>query len=683
MISTRTSKYFTALLVTAWLGGCETGSEGSSATQSTPAATATTAGTLVLATAATDPAAGATSVTITVNRANGSSGAVAVSYSTANGSAVSGSNYTAASGTLQWAAGDATAKTIQITLSNASSFSGAKTFTLALASPTGGAALGSPAKATVSINGTQAAPQAVDSGVPMGQTAAARLLMQGTFGATLTTLQATSTQSYDAWFAAQASAAPGLYASKYTAAMGDWSPIWWDNVILGNDQLRQRMAFALSEILVISQAAGAIWGHNVGLVNYYDILVNNALGNYRTLLEQVTLAPAMGEFLSNDRNNKPNLATGVHADQNFAREVMQLFTVGLVKLNVDGTPMLGTDGNPIPTYVQADVENMANALTGWSFKSIDTSENGWLYAFNETEPMAAYPLHHDTDAKTIIGGVVIPAGGTAASDLKIALDTLFNHPNAGPFLSRQLIQRLVTSNPSPAYVGRVAAVFNNDGTGVRGNLLALAKAILTDPEAVTPGDNTYGKVREPMLRVTNLWRAFSGLNSQGHATEFGIIDRAMDKFGEYPLYSPTVFNFFRPDFQPSGALTSANMVAPEIQITNEASLVTTANALQWVAYQYVDAAGNSHAGPNYNLPVTPEMVALHTAAWEPLAANAGNLVDQMGLVLMAGQMPAAMRSTLVGYVTGAASTTPTPTPGSTVAEVAELIINSPQYAVQR
>ncbi len=673
MVSTRTLKYFVALLVATWLAGCVSDSEGSAST--------TPSGTLVLASAASEPAPGAAAVAVAVKRVGGSSGAVTVSYATANGSAVAGSNYTATSGKLKWAAGDLTAKTIQIALDNASGFSGAKTFTVSLSAPGGGATLGPTAKATVTIKGTQAldsAAVATNTGVAMGQVAAARLLAQATFGATLSTLKSTSAQSYDAWFAGQAGAAPSTYASKYNPSMGgDWSTIWWNNAILGQDQLRQRMAFALSEILVVSRVSGN------AEMRYYDILANNALGNFRTLLQQVTLSPAMGIFLSNVRNNKPNLATGVHADQNFAREVMQLFTVGLVKLNEDGTPMTGSDGNPISTYAQADVENLANALTGWSFKAPDTSDNNWLYVFNDSDPMSAYPQHHDTSTKTIIGGVVIPAGGTPESDLKVALDTLFNHPNVGPFIGRQLIQRLVTSNPSPAYVQRVASVFNNDGTGVRGNLLAVAKAILTDPEAVASGDNTYGKVREPVLRLTNLWRAFGASSAQGDAWQHGILDNGLVQFGEYPLYSPTVFNFFTPDYQPSGPLTAANMVAPEMQITNESTLVTSANVLQWAAYQYVDSACKSHVGPNYSLAVSDGTVLLHTADWEALSTNPGNLVDQMGMVLMAGQMPQPMRSTLVNYISGAAGTSPAASPGALVAEVAELIINSPQYAVQR
>lgn len=687
MALTHTIRIFAVLLATAWLSGCD-GSEGATTSSGNSSSTkSATGGILALAAASATPAAGSNYIVIPVDRAGASSGEVTVAYSTNNGSAVSGKEFQAASGKLTWQNGDSTAKTIVISLANASGFTGIKQFTVALSSPTGSAALGSPSTATISLSsGTGSGSEGpVNTAAIMGQTGAARLLEQGTMGATRSTLKAAAAQSYDAWFAAQVAATPSLNAPKFNGG-NDWSPSWWDNSIYGNDQLRQRMAFALSEILVISQNGGPIWTQNVALANYYDILVNNALGNYRTLLGQMALSPGMGQFLALLRSNKPDPSIGLHADQNFAREVMQLFTVGLYKLNADGSVLIGNDGNPVPTYSQADVEALSNALTGWGFKSVDgnIAENSWLYAKDEKNPLQPYAQHHDTEAKTIIDGVSIPAGGTAASDLKIALDTLFNHPNVGPFIGRQLIQRLVTSNPSAAYVQRVATVFDNDGSGVRGNLLAVAKAILTDPEAVNPGGATAGKVREPLLRLTNLWRAFKASNGEGHAVEWQIQSQGITNLGQYPLYSPTVFNFFKPDFQPSGAMTQANLVAPEVQITNEASLVTTANLLQWQSYQYIEGNGKGHMGPDIDLPhnVKAGSVMMHTAEWEPLAANPAALVDELNLVLMGGQMTPDMHATMVDYL-HSISGSPSAGPGAAVAEAAELIINSPQAAVQR
>jgi uncharacterized protein (DUF1800 family) len=516
----------------------------------------------------------------------------------------------------------------------------------------------------------------------MGQAAAARLLMQGTFGATTQTLSSTAAQSYSQWFAAQAAITPSLTLPSIINAPAtvnpDWSPTWFSNVIQGQDQLRQRMAFALSEILVVSGAAEPLFGYNQMLANYYDTLVNDALGNYYTLLRDVTLTPAMGRFLSMMQSDKPNPATGVHADQNYAREIMQLFTIGLVKLNIDGSVQTDSSGNPVPTYAQVDVVNLANALTGWaSAPTTHTGDTAWQYDLNYTAPMVAYEDHHDTDAKTIIGGVQLPAGQTAEQDLQTVLQTLFNHPNVGPFISKQLIQRLVTSNPSPAYVQRVAQVFNNDGTGTRGNLLALAQAILTDPEAVTAGTApSNGKLREPLLRLTNLWRAFNGSNSAGASIPDVGVNVSLDTwFGEYPLMAPSVFNFFQPSFQVAGNAAMAGMVAPEFQILNEATLVDTENGLHQEAYQYVDSTGTSYS----EAPLNTNNVLLHTAQWESLAANPAALVDEMNLILMGGEMSPGMRTALINYATAI----PASTAGTRVAETAELIISSPQYAVQR
>jgi hypothetical protein len=296
------------------------------------------------------------------------------------------------------------------------------------------------------------------------------------------------------------------------------------------------------------------------------------------------------------------------------------------------------------------------------------------------DPMVGYPTHHDSAAKSIVNGVTIAAGGTPEADLKIALDTLFNHPNVGPFIGKQLIQRLVTSNPSPAYVSRVATVFNNNGQGVRGDLSAVAKAILTDPEAVNISGQ--GKLREPLLRVLALWRAFDAADSTGKIGEFSVAQNSMLVYGEGPLQSPSVFNFFRPDYQRAGPLTDAGLVVPEFQITNENSLVMTNNQDLAQAYAFIDSHANKHygfQGSNELNNMSSTSVLLKTAQWEPFAATPAALVDEFNLVLMQGQMPATMKASLVNYITGV----PADTPWTRVAEAAELIINSPQYAVQR
>lgn len=295
---------------------------------------------------------------------------------------------------------------------------------------------------------------------------------------------------------------------------GNWLPYWWSAVIRGNDPLRERMALALSEILVVSDQSAAIQVSSQTVPAYHDLLARNAFGNFRSLLEQITLSPAMGLYLNMLRSDRPDPLLGTHADQNYAREIMQLFTVGLVRLNLDGSVQKDAAGNGLPTYSQTDVENLARVFTGWgSAPTTHTGAEAWTYDTNVLLPMVAYEAHHDSGSKTLLGGVTVPAGDTAAADLKIALDALFRHPNVGPFLGRQLIQCLVTSNPSPAYVQRVAAAFNDNGGGVRGDLQAVLKAILTDPEAVTPPAGSAGKLREPLLRLAHLWLAFDAADA--------------------------------------------------------------------------------------------------------------------------------------------------------------------------
>ncbi len=620
-------------------------------------------------------------VILTVNRTNGSSGNVAISYTTSNGTATAGTDFTMSSGQLTWKDGDTAAKNISIPVSNANPYTGTKNFAVTLFTPTGNATLASPIAASVNITGSQA----VVSSNPMGQAAAARLLMQSTFGGSLDTINTVANQSYDDWFAAQAAITPSYTLPPVQAAQPtniNWIIQWFNNVNTGQDQLRQRMAFALSQILVVSDNQAALAANNLALASYYDVLVKDALGNYRTLLQDVTLSPVMGVYLSLLKSDKANPATNVHADQNYAREVMQLFTVGLVRLNLDGSVVTDTNGIGVPTYNQTTVENTANALTGWASAPTagQSGDAAWQYSLDYLDPMAAYEDHHDMSAKTIFDSSPVPAGGTAEADLKIVLDTLFNDPNVGPFICQQLIQRLVTSNPSPAYVQRVSQIFNDNGNGVRGDLLAVAKAIVTDPEAISPGGSTYGKLREPILRLTELWRAFNAISQNGgNGLDDNVYYYGASSFAQFPLDAPSVFNFYRPDFRLPGALTSAGLVVPEFQITNENTLVLTNNLLRDVAYQYVDSSGTVHAGADSSGISNGDAVLLHTSSWEQYAANPASLVDQLNLVLMAGTMPTAMRTTLIAYATAI----PASSAGSRVAETAELIINSPQFAIQR
>jgi len=421
---------------------------------------------------------------------------------------------------------------------------------------------------------------------------------------------------------------------------------FWQQALAAPDQLRQRVKYALEEIMVVSSTNSAVQNMPRGEASYYDLLGNDAFGNFRTLLNDVSLNPMMGNFLSMLGNDKGNATTD--PDENYAREVMQLFTIGLYQLNGDGTQQLDASGNPIPTYSNTDVMGLAAVFTGFSWNIPGNTGTAWsnccLYVgqgFGEDIlPMQSFPSHHSTEEKDFLG-VTIPASGNPdpASDLKIALDTLFNHPNLPPFFSKQLIQHLVNSNPSPAYVNRVASVFQNDGTGVRGNMQAVITAILLDPEArdsVTDFANPqYGKVREPLLRYTEWARAFT---AQSRTGSYGIGSTAdpIWGLGQMTLQSPTVFNWFAPGYVPPGtSIEAENLVAPEMEITNVSTVVGYLNYLQ------NSIGGSATNGPdifsNYGTEIG-------------LAATPSQLVDRMNLLLMAGEMDSTLQSQIVSAV---------------------------------
>ncbi|MGH7981380.1 MAG: DUF1800 family protein, partial [Limisphaerales bacterium] len=306
----------------------------------------------------------------------------------------------------------------------------------------------------------------------------------------------------------------------------DWFNSWWQNSINAPDQLRQRVAFALSEIFVVSEN-GVLQNHADELASYYDMLVDNAFGNYRAILENVTLHPAMGNYLDMLGNNEGSIITGLHADENYGRESQQLFSIGLNRLWPDGSLVLNSQDNLVPTYDQNEIMGYSAAFTGWNYYQTNKANgrlpSNWYPAYNGTNPMVLVPSHHDLGAKLILDNVVLPPAygnqtvpsttndAYCSQNLEQALNGIFNNQNVGPFVCRQLIQRLVTSNPSRDYVYRVAQVFDDDGAGVRGNMQAVIKAILLDYEARSPdmiSQPTYGKQREPLLRVTELARAF-------------------------------------------------------------------------------------------------------------------------------------------------------------------------------
>lgn len=348
------------------------------------------------------------------------------------------------------------------------------------------------------------------------------------------------------------------------------------------DPLRQRMAFALSEIFVISDRLEDLGVEQRGMANYYDVLLKHAFGNYRDLLLEAALHPCMGMYLSHLGNKKADLAMRVYPDENFAREIMQLFTIGLWELNPDGTRKLDRTGAPIPTYSNDDITELARVFTGLAFGGTNT--NFGLHPRDFTKPMKMWDQYHDCGTKTLLTGLKLPArtassgnqGLAGMPDVEAAVLNLFNHPNVGPFIGRQLIQRFVTSNPSPEYVARVAATFANNGAGVRGDLKAVLRAILLDTEARNPANMaspTFGKLREPLLKFANFARAFNAASTSGHY----VLDQFTLDHLQDPFRAPSVFNFFQPAHSPPGPIADAGLVAPEFQIINASTAVAAPN----------------------------------------------------------------------------------------------------------
>jgi uncharacterized protein (DUF1800 family) len=373
----------------------------------------------------------------------------------------------------------------------------------------------------------------------------------------------------------------------------------------------------------------------------------------------------MGKYLSMIHNRKANALENTRPDENYAREVLQLFSIGLVQLQADGTPVLDGSGEPIPTYDQPVVEAFARVFTGWGFGDADTfGERSDSYL-----PMRNFVAFHDQGAKTILDGQVLPAGLTGEQDLALALDAIADHPNVGPFLGKQLIQRLVTSNPSPAFVARVAAAWAGDGAGERGDLFAVVKAILMDPEARTghrTNPETFGKVAEPILRMTALWRAFHAVPNGGTWT----IDEQEEDFGQEPLSAQSVFNFYSPFFAPPGELSGRRLFAPELQIATHATLTGLTNHLR-------DATLNDYRG---SPSLRQHSIVIDLRPVKPLASDPAALVQHLNVLLLGGQMSPAMRALVGDYV----ADVPLDDGGAKrVTEALYLITTSPEGALQR
>ena len=507
----------------------------------------------------------------------------------------------------------------------------------------------------------------------MTEAQAARFLVQASTGATRADLDRVRTIGFAGWLDEQFSMPrgqtrwdwlvhKGYDAATYRNGQNGFDAAAWRQLIAAPDTLRQRVTLALSEIVVVGlDGVNTAWRAFAGAA-WLDLLESHAFGNLRALLQDVSKSLQMGVYLTYRGNAKANAATGTMPDENYARELMQLFTIGLVELQDDGTPRL-VAGQPVETYGQDDITGLARVFTGWDQDLAGGNTDRPEY---HRRPMIQVAARHETGAKTFLG-VTVPAGTPAAASLTAALDRLFAHPNIGPFWSLQLIQRLVTSNPSPGYVQRVARVFGDDGQGVRGNLRAVVRAILLDDEARSDAalsSTTAGKLREPILRLTAWARAF-GATSPSDAWAIGITSNPGTALGQSPLRSPSVFNFFRPGYAPPGsALSARGLVAPEFQIANESSVVGYLNYMQTTI-----ANGRGDVRADYT-------------SWLPLADDPPALVARLDVLLAAGQLEPATR-TLVTTTVGAMATGSDAARRNRLHAAILLVMASPEFLVPR
>ncbi|MEO8304922.1 MAG: DUF1800 family protein [Betaproteobacteria bacterium] len=545
---------------------------------------------------------------------------------------------------------------------------------------------------------------------------AARFLRQASFGANRSQIDALVVQGYPAWLAQQFALAPVSHLATVQADTNlvdsPWAvtmPSIWKQYFEGTDQLRQRVGFALSQIFVVSLNNNTVGDAPCGPANYLDILNRNAFGNARTLLKDITLNPVMGEYLSMKESAKSDPVLQTQPDENYAREVLQLFSIGTVMLNLDGSVKLDIGGKPIPTYDEDTVKGFAKALSGWTYAGQDQTKSWrWLYpdiwdadpVIRTQKACAAWvaPMQpwtanyrsaddtrtitgpaHDTGTKQLLVYTgapfsTLPASQTAQVDLDNVIDNVFNHPNLGPFLSKQLIQRLVTSNPSPAYVARVATVFNNNGVGVRGDLQAVVKTILLDAEArdlAVAALPTYGKLTEPVVRFVQLHRAFDAHRADGYYDLWDF--SAPTALNQNPLRAPSVFNFYHPEFTPAGPLAETDLVGPEFEITNASSVAGFADFSKWAII-----GGFDHGSSDLGNRMLPDYSYYLSLTNSPL-----QLLDELDVVLCGAGMNPDFKVQVAESVAKVTGGTASALALERLNMALWLIINSPDYSVQK
>ena len=547
---------------------------------------------------------------------------------------------------------------------------------------------------------------------------AARLLDQASFGSTREEIARVASMGIDAYLNEQFGAPQTLHVDTVrnnplypTQPYAVMTPSIWKQYFEANDQLRQRVVSALSQILVISQQNNTLGDQACATASYLDMLGRNAFGNFRDILKQVTLSPAMGEYLDMKRSAKADAVLKSNPSENYARELMQLFSIGTVMLNIDGSVQF-SNGKAIDSYSEASVQEVARALTGWFYAGQDQTKTWrWIYpdvpypsdaataakactawstpmepwraayrSSDNTRDITGSP--HDTGAKTLLSypGAAshkqsLPANQTPEQDLDDVIENVFNHPNVGTFISELMIQRLTTSNPSGAYVARVAGIFNDNGTGVRGDMKAVVRAILLDAEARMSVSNqaaSFGKLREPILRFTQMHRAFGARTASGNYANIYDLSSS-DSLSQSPLRAPSVFNFYHPDFSPTGPVSRASLVGPEFEITNSA---TVAGFMEFSKYAIIGGFGqyesdkNKWLKPNYDYYVG-------------LAGTPAAMVDALNLLLLSGSMSPQFRTQLVDAATKLTDSNALTQSSERFRLVLWLILNSPEYSIQK
>ena len=527
--------------------------------------------------------------------------------------------------------------------------------------------------------------------IPATDAEAARFLSQATFGVTREEIQRLRQVGYEKWIDDQLNPAVTRptrlldYFLHHESVNGvdrfgfsnrERAQHWLWSAAKNPDQLRMRIGLALSEILVVAEIGSRGNTEVFRNTDYQDLLVASVDGSFRDLLEKVAIHPAMGSFLSHAGNRKADPSSNVTPDENFAREIMQLFSIGLVQLNLDGTPKLDANGQTIPTYDQEVITNMARVFTGWTYQGVrrfgDRDLKGHL-------PMVCYPEYHDDKPKVVFNGLVINEGNDCRKSLAKVIDALAAHPNTAPFISRQLIQRFVTSNPSPAYVRRVVDVWH----ATNGNIGKVVKAILLDNEARIPppaSDPVFGKAREPLIVATLLHRSFKAQYefpaSKRYNWDYWGAGEMEGHIGQESLRAPTVFNWFEPGYRLPGSNGAEGILAPEFQILNEATYLTALN-------MYNTLLGYANTGEGYVVQPRPGPTMNLAALVTPLAAgNYGAAVDEIGLLMMDGRMSARTRQTMIKMATELTEQRREP-PLNVARALVILALASPEFMIQR